>query len=124
VLVALLQFGPARAIAMAGVYLVVNLAVGNVADPILVGRQLRLSPIIVIMSLVFWGWTLGIPGMFLAVPLTIALRIVMQGSSSLGRYALLMGPLPEPGQAVSGSWGVVAGSGETPRVVPLRDAGD
>ena len=124
VLVALLQFGPGSALALTGVYLVVNLTIGNVADPILVGRQLRLSPIIVIMSLVFWGWTLGIAGMFLAVPLTIALRIVMQGSSSLGRYALLMGPLPAPGEAVSGNWGVVAGSGEAPRVVPLREVGD
>jgi AI-2 transport protein TqsA len=125
VLVALLQFGPGRAIALAGVYLVVNLAVGNVADPILVGRQLRLSPIIVIMSLVFWGWTLGIPGMFLAVPLTIALRIIMQGSNTLGRYALLMGPLPEQGQTISGSWQVIPGaSSEAPRVVPVPDAGD
>ncbi len=93
VLIALLQFGPGRALGLAAVYLGVNVVLGNFADPILVGRQLRLSPIVVLMSLVFWGWTLGITGLFLAVPLTIALRIVMQGSDSLSRYAALMGPI-------------------------------
>lgn len=124
VLVALLQYGPGRALALAGVYLVVNLSIGNVADPIIVGRELRLSPIIVIMSLVFWGFTLGLTGMFLAVPLTIALRIVLQSSTSLGRYALLMGPLPEPGATPSGDWGVVIGDQGEPRVVATRQAGD
>ncbi len=93
VIVALLQFGPGRALGLAAVYLAVNVILGNFADPILVGRQLRLSPIVVLMSLVFWGWTLGITGLFLAVPLTIALRIVMQGSTALSRYAALMGPI-------------------------------
>jgi len=93
VLIALLQFGPGRAFGLASVYLAVNVILGNFADPILVGRQLRLSPIVVLMSLVFWGWTLGITGLFLAVPLTIALRIVMQGSATLSRYAALMGPI-------------------------------
>ncbi len=95
VLVALLQFGPARALALAAVYLGVNVVLGNFVDPILVGRQLRLSPIIVLTSLVFWGFTLGLTGMFLAVPLTIALRIVMQGSSALAPYAALMGPIED-----------------------------
>jgi AI-2 transport protein TqsA len=123
-LVALLQFGPARALALGGIYLAVNLTIGNVADPIIVGRELRLSPIIVIMSLVFWGFTLGLTGMFLAVPLTIALRIMLQSSASLGRYALLLGPLPEPGAAASGDWGVVRGEQGEPRVVTVRQAGD
>jgi AI-2 transport protein TqsA len=123
-LVALLQFGPARALALGGVYLIVNLTIGNVADPIIVGRELRLSPIIVIMSLVFWGFTLGLTGMFLAVPLTIALRIILQSSASLGRYALLMGPLPSPGAPPSGDWGVVVGEQGEPRVVATRSFGD
>ncbi len=93
-LIALLQFGPGRALGLGAVYLVVNFLVGNLADPIIIGRHLRLSPIIVLVSLVFWGWTLGLVGMFLAVPLTIAIRIILENSDSLARYALLMGPLP------------------------------
>ncbi len=93
VAVALLQFGPGRALGLAAIFLSVNVIVGNFADPILVGRQLRLSPIIVLVSLVFWGWTLGLTGMFLAVPLTIAVRIALQNTPSLARYAALLGPV-------------------------------
>jgi predicted PurR-regulated permease PerM len=98
VLFALLQLGLGRAIALGAVYLGVNVLVGNFGDPVLIGRQLRLSPIIVLVSLVFWGWTWGLPGMFLAVPLTIALRIGLENTRSLGKYAALMGPVvAEPG---------------------------
>lgn len=92
--IALLQFGPGRALGLGAIYLVVNFVVGNVADPIIIGREMRLSPIIVLVSLVFWGWTLGLVGMFLAVPLTIAVRIILENSDTLSRYALLMGPMP------------------------------
>jgi predicted PurR-regulated permease PerM len=108
--IALLQYGPERALLVAAIYLGVNFTLGNVLDPIVVGRQLRLSPLVVLMSLVFWGFTLGLPGMFLAVPLTIAARILMQVSPALARYAMLLGPLPAPGEAVSGEW---TGSFET-----------
>ncbi len=91
--VALLQLGPGSALALTAVYLVVNVSIGNVADPIIVGRQLRLSPIVILVSLVFWGWTFGIVGAFLALPLTIALRIGLEHTTSLSRYAALMGPL-------------------------------
>lgn len=102
VLLALLQLGPGRAIALAAIYLGVNVLVGNFADPILVGRQLRLSPLVVVVSLMFWGWTWGLPGMFLAVPLTIALRIVLENTRTLGKYARLMGPVMEaPGDPQS-----------------------
>lgn len=91
--VALLQLGVGPALGMAGVYLGVNVAIGNFLDPIVIGRQLRLSPIVILLSLVFWGWTFGVVGAFLAVPLTIALRIAMEHTPSLSRYAALMGPV-------------------------------
>lgn len=95
VLLALVQLGAQRSIAIAMVYLVVNILLGNIADPILIGRHLRLSPIVVLVSLVFWGWTWGIIGAFLAVPLTITLRVALQSSERWGRLAALMGPLPK-----------------------------
>lgn len=101
VLVALLQLGPASALAFTGVYLAVNVTLGNVIDPILIGRQLRLAPLVVLVSLVFWGWTWGPIGAFLAVPLTIALRIGMEHSDSLRPIAALMGP-PDPAASRAG----------------------
>lgn len=98
-LVALLQLGSGTAIILGIIYLVVNLVVGSFADPIIIGRELRLSPLIVLMSLVFWGWVWGPIGMFLAVPLTIALRIGCEHSGQLGWVAALMGPVEGTGAA-------------------------
>lgn len=91
--VALLQVGVQHSLVLGAVYLVVNVVLGNIADPILIGRQLRLSPIVILVSLVFWGWTWGVIGAFLAVPLTISLRVALQTSERWARLAALMGPV-------------------------------
>jgi predicted PurR-regulated permease PerM len=91
ILIALLQLGAGSAIAMTAVFVGVNVTFGNLLEPILIGRHLRLSPVVTLVSLVFWGWTWGIVGMFLAVPLTIAMRIVMEHSPSLARFVPLLG---------------------------------
>lgn len=93
VAVALLQLGVGPAIGLAGIFLSVNVAIGNFLDPIVIGRELRLSPLIVLMSLVFWGWVWGPVGMFLAVPLTIVVRIVLEHTESLAKVAQMMGPV-------------------------------
>lgn len=95
VLVALLQLGVGPALGLSAIYLVVNMVVGNMVDPIVIGRELRLSPLIVLMSLVFWGWVWGPVGMFLSVPLTIVVRIIMENTESLARLAKMMGPVAE-----------------------------
>lgn len=99
VAVATLQLGMERGLALAGVYLAANVVLGSVADPILIGRQLRLSPIVILVSLVFWGWTWGVAGAFLAVPLTITLRVGFQSAGRLSKLAALMGPLDPTGAA-------------------------
>ena len=50
---------------------------GNILEPKLQGERLNLSPIMVLVSLIFWGWVWGIMGMILAVPITSALNIIM-----------------------------------------------
>jgi AI-2 transport protein TqsA len=92
VAVALLQLGFGHALGLAAIYLAVNMVIGNFIDPIVIGRHLRLSPLIVLMSLVFWGWVWGPVGMFLAVPLTIIVRIVLENTEGLARFAVLLGP--------------------------------
>ncbi len=75
VVVALLDRGPATAGLVVMGYLVVNLLFGYVVEPRWMGRGLDLSPLVVLLSLVFWGWVFGPPGMLLSVPLTMAVKI-------------------------------------------------
>ncbi|PKN79720.1 MAG: AI-2E family transporter [Candidatus Cloacimonetes bacterium HGW-Cloacimonetes-1] len=50
----------------------------NILEPKLMGKKLNLTPIMVLVSLVFWGWVWGIVGMVIAVPLTSAINIIIQ----------------------------------------------
>ena len=75
-----------------GVMLVVGLlqfVIGNIIDPMLMGRAL-LSSFGIIISLAFWGAVWGLPGMFLAVPIMVALMIVCAQSPTLRPLAILL----------------------------------
>lgn len=76
-------------------YLVINTILGNIIEPQLMGRRLGLSPLVVFVSLVFWGWVWGPVGMLLSVPLTMVLKIMLEGSEDFRWLAILMGPAPE-----------------------------
>ncbi len=76
-LLALLQFGIGRALLVVGGFFVINLIVDNVIKPRYVGESLDLSPAVVVLSLVLWGWLLGPVGALLAVPFSIALRLLL-----------------------------------------------
>jgi len=89
-LLALLQFGFARALMVALAYIVMNFVVDNVVKPRFVGESLDLSPAVVVLSLVFWGWLLGPVGALLAVPLSIALRFGCEAFPELRWLARLM----------------------------------
>ncbi len=54
----------------------VQFGIGNVLDPMLLGQTLRLSSFGIILSLAFWAAIWGVPGMFLAVPIMVAVMIV------------------------------------------------
>lgn len=90
VLLAIVQLGMGRAILVAVGYLAVNLVIGNLIEPRLMGRSMGLSTLVVFLSLVFWGWVLGPVGMLLSVPLTMTLVIALQSSPSTERIALLL----------------------------------
>lgn len=55
---------------------VTQFLIGNIIDPMLLGQTLRLSSFGIILSLAFWGAIWGVPGMFLAVPIMVALMII------------------------------------------------
>lgn len=92
VIVAFLQIGPGVALAVAACYLGVNVVLGNLVEPALVGRRLGLSTLFVLLSVVFWGWMWGPIGMLLSLPLTMAAKIVLENSPEFRWVAALMGP--------------------------------
>jgi len=58
--------------------MVMNFVMGNILEPQIMGKSMDLSPIIIVLSLIFWGWLWGAVGMFLAVPITSALKIIFE----------------------------------------------
>lgn len=99
VLLALVQpgLGPAYAIYTALGYVAINVLLGNVLEPRLMGRGLGLSTLVVFLSLVFWGWVLGPVGMFLSVPLTMMAKIAMDRSEDTRWIAILLASqAPDP----------------------------
>jgi predicted PurR-regulated permease PerM len=76
VLMALLQYGDLAHTALAaGIYLLLVSVQGNVVDPIFLGRQLRLSPLVVFVGSLFFFWLWGPVGLFVAVPVLSTIRI-------------------------------------------------
>jgi AI-2 transport protein TqsA len=63
---------------------------GSLIEPKLMGRGLGLSPLVVLFSLIFWGWLWGVPGMILAVPLMAVIKIVCSNVPSLQSVAEIM----------------------------------
>ena len=90
VLLAFILHGPVSAlIAMVG-YLAVNFGVSNGLEPRIMGRGLGLSPLVIIISMFFWGWVLGPIGMLLSVPLAMTGKIALESDEETRWIALLM----------------------------------
>ncbi|MDO5603941.1 MAG: AI-2E family transporter [Paracoccus sp. (in: a-proteobacteria)] len=79
----------------------VQFTIGNVLDPMLLGQTLQLSSFGIIISLAFWGAIWGVPGMFLAVPIMVALMIICAHIPWLRPVAVLLSRdgHPEDGMA-------------------------
>ncbi|MCD4750267.1 MAG: AI-2E family transporter, partial [Thermoanaerobaculales bacterium] len=90
VLLAFVQLGVGHGLAVAAGFLVINIIVGNIVEPALLGRTLGLSTLVVFLSLVFWGWMWGTVGMLLSVPLTMILKILLENSEDLRWVAVLL----------------------------------
>ncbi len=94
-LLALLQFDTLVVPILCFVLLwLVQVVMGNVLQPRLMAFSLNLSPVVVLMSLIFWAWFWGIPGMILAVPLTATIKIIFENIEGLRPLAVLMGSAP------------------------------
>ena len=82
VLLSLLNNGsiPDAAI-IGGGYIIINAILGNFLEPTLLGRRFGISTVVVLLSVIFWGWIWGPIGMLMAVPLTMLLKVAMDNSS-------------------------------------------
>jgi AI-2 transport protein TqsA len=77
------------AFAGAGI-LAIEQVMGNYVDPRMQGRQVSISPLVVLIVLLFWGWIWGVAGAVLAVPITIALLIVSSHVPPLRPLAVIL----------------------------------
>jgi predicted PurR-regulated permease PerM len=91
ILLAYIQLGGGWAVGVTAGYLAVNLIMGNLIEPRVMGQGLGLSTLVVFLSLLFWGWVLGPVGMVLSVPLTVTLRIALESRQETRWIAVLLG---------------------------------
>jgi predicted PurR-regulated permease PerM len=86
-----LQFdSPGRALLVAVLNAALQFTIGNAVEPRIVGHSLNLSPVLVLLSLIFWGWLWGAWGMILAVPITSTIKIVCANIEALHPLSVLM----------------------------------
>jgi AI-2 transport protein TqsA len=90
VILTFLQLGMGYAAAVIALFVGVNALMGNIIEPKFMGRSLGLSTLVVFLSLIFWGWLLGMVGMLLSVPLTMIFKIALENSEEGRWFAILL----------------------------------
>lgn len=75
-------------------YLAINTTFGQILEPNIMGRRMGLSTLVVVLSLLFWGWLWGPVGALLSVPLTMVLKIVLENTPDLRWIAVLLDKSP------------------------------
>lgn len=91
VLLALILHGFWPATGVLVCYLAINVSIGNFIEPMLLGERFGLSTVIVILSVLVWGYIWGPVGMLLAVPLTMLVKVMLDNSSDLRWISTVMG---------------------------------
>ena len=87
----LLQFGELSQGIMVLIFVgAIQILVGNIIEPKVMGNSMNISPLVTILSLSFWGAVWGITGMILSVPITVILIIIFAQFNSTKRAAILL----------------------------------
>ena len=98
VVLALILHGEVTALVVALGYFGINTAIGNIVDPQIMGHRMGLSTLVVVLSLLFWGWLWGPIGALLSVPLTMVIKIALQNVPDLRWMAVLLDKIPPQAQ--------------------------
>ncbi len=99
VLVALVGLDISSVISVVILYLTINIVMGNMIEPKYMGKGLGLSVVVIFFSLIFWGWVLGSVGMFLAVPLSMTIKIAFELHPSTRAIAMLLSSIDKDSQS-------------------------
>jgi len=91
VLFALIQLGLGGALWTLVTTMIIHNVLGNLIEPRIMGKGLGLSTLVVFLSLLFWGFTLGMVGMFLSAPLTMTIKIILEHNEKTRWLAILLG---------------------------------
>jgi len=118
VLLAYAQYGLQTALVVLVGYILINGGVQNFYQPKIMGQRLKISPVIVFIGLILWGYLLGGIGAILAVPMTLLVLIIMENFEGTRSLAILMRytgeekkeERQEAAKHVKGLWGKVRGT--------------
>ncbi len=91
VLITLVQLGAMSALLVTLLYTIINVVIGSIVEPKVMGKGLGLSTLIIFLSLLFWGWLLGVVGMLLSIPLTIMAKIIFDANQNTQWIGVLLG---------------------------------
>lgn len=68
----------------------IQILVGNLLDPRVMGKGLRLSTLVVFLSIVFFGWLWGFAGMIVAVPIMVSIKVIISHQEGLQHVNILL----------------------------------
>jgi predicted PurR-regulated permease PerM len=83
--------GTEHVVLACGGFLLLDLVKGNLLSPMVIGRKMPLNTAAVFVSLLFWGWVWGIPGVIMAVPLTVMVQVISSHSERFRGLGILLG---------------------------------
>ncbi len=92
----------------------IQIGIGNVLEPRLMGSRFNLSPLVILLNLALWGYIWGVPGMFLCVPFLIIIAIVLSYFPQTRPIAIFLssdGKLVVPKQQAFGNFNLAQGAG-------------
>ncbi|KQY54974.1 transporter [Lysobacter sp. Root494] len=89
-LIGMTEFDGAKALLPAGIYLLLHTLEGQLVTPIVLGRRMRLSPLVLILGLMVFGSLWGIIGLLLAVPLLVCVKLILERTEGMDGWARLL----------------------------------